>query len=73
MSRDEGLTYYLTWLRRQWRAGADNPARRELVRLTGIYRDTGILRLGYWCRPLSCHVDIVAVAIDKLLTRPDTR
>ena len=64
--RAKVLIRYKRWLRKQW-LNADSPAHAELLRLAGIYRHTGELRLICWCMPKTCHGEAVSQAVQELI------
>ena len=68
-SRDEVVTRYRAWLRREIKRGK-GPALDELRRLVGIAQAGQDLRLVCWCAPSACHGDVLKAAIIWMLKQP---
>lgn len=60
-TRDESIAKFAVWLDEQLKS--DTPARREIERLQAKWHETGTLTLVCWCKPASCHGDIIAARI----------
>jgi len=76
--RETVVARYRDWLRQVWLG--NSPARRELLRLAEVYRQSGALTLICWCAPDLCHSEVIAQAIYEIagelppdITMPDTR
>ncbi|HNT26436.1 MAG TPA: DUF4326 domain-containing protein [Anaerolineales bacterium] len=76
--RETVVARYRDWLRQVWLG--NSPARRELLRLAEVYRQSGALTLICWCAPDLCHSEVIAQAIYEIagelppdITKPDTR
>ena len=67
--RGTTLTLYEAWLRNQWKQGADNPARQELMRLAQRVADGEDVVLGCWCHPRACHGEILTNVIQTLIAK----
>ena len=62
-SRDESIERYGPWAREQ--IASDPNFRGEFFRLVRKYQSEGFLILICWCKPLSCHGDILAEMIKE--------
>ena len=67
-TRDESISRYRGWLLEQ--LDSDNPASRMFLDLLREYEETGELTLICWCKPLSCHGDILAEFIREAAEKP---
>jgi hypothetical protein len=65
-TREEALEAYRAWLRAEWCKNGD--VRAELERLADL-SETQDLVLACWCKPLSCHGDVVKEAVEGIRKR----
>lgn len=65
-TREQALELYRDWLRSEYRKGG--VVRQELERLADL-SETQDLVLACWCKPLSCHGDVVKDAIAGIVKK----
>lgn len=75
-SREEAIRRFRTHVGQAMKAVREGTATEEqralveeLERLADIYQETGHLKLGCWCAPKPCHGQIVANAVQYLVTQ----
>jgi Domain of unknown function (DUF4326) len=64
-NRAEVIEKYRGWLTGWIDNGMRTGVHDEFDRLVALYRERGSLVLSCWCKPLDCHADVLAAAIEK--------